>query len=389
MRLLVMSHPCVTATNQQFFADVESATGWAITLVVPGNWRTEYGPIRQVSRWPAFRGTIIPVPVALPGRIPQHVYLGSLARVLRQERPDAIYAHHEPYALATAQLWAANRMSVRAAFGFYSAQNLLRRYPWPIPALERQVHRSSSFAFPLSQAVLDVLRARGYRGPAHVLPLGVDPAFHHPADGTGLRLRLGLHGFVFGFVGRLVPEKGLTNLFQAFAMLGQPDTHLLMVGEGPMRTELQQLARELGIAGQIRWVGYVPHADVAEYYAAMDAVVLPSETRPGRKEQFGRVVIEALACGRPIIGSDVGEIPVLIRETGGGVIFPEGDALALTQAMGHLLTSPALGHRLAEAGARVVAERYTNPAIARTFALHVQAGVSGTLQQRQVSEQRW
>jgi len=383
MRLLVMSHPCITETNQQFFADVEAATGWEITLIVPANWKTEYGHGSGVKRWPAFQGEIVPVPVALPGRIPQHVYLASLSAILRRVDPQVVYAHHEPYAFATAQLRAATASVTRAAFGFYSAQNLNRQYPWPVSSLEQRAYRAASFAFPISRDVLEVLRTKGYRGPAHVLPLGVDPAIHYRTDGRSVRAQYGLDGYVFGFVGRLVPEKGLVALFRAFALLRQPDIRLLMVGEGPMRSELEALAAELGIASQIAWAGYVPHAEIARYYAAMDAAVLPSEIRPGRKEQFGRVITEALACGRPVVGSDIGEIPLLIEETGGGLVFPAGDMHGLAQAMGRMLTEPAQGVAMALVGERVVRDRFSNPAIARTFADCVREACASTRHRNQ------
>ena len=78
-----------------------------------------------------------------------------------------------------------------------------------------------------------------------------------------------------------------------------------------------------GSGERLTFLGYVPHEDVPSYLAHLDLVVLPSETQPNWKEQFGRILIEAMACGTPVLGSDLAEIPSVIRTTGGGRVFAE------------------------------------------------------------------
>jgi glycosyltransferase involved in cell wall biosynthesis len=108
----------------------------------------------------------------------------------------------------------------------------------------------------------------------------------------------------------------------------------------------------------------VSHDAVGEALAASDVVVVPSRTVPRWKEQFGRVIIEALAGGVPVIGSDSGEIPVLIEKTGGGLTFPEGDAVALAGRMEALWRDPALRQDLAEKGRSSVLTNYSLEAVA-------------------------
>ena len=146
LRLLVVSHAAVTPVNQDLFARLEAQHGWQIEIVLPRRWKTEYG-VRSAARWPAFRGPLRPLPVAMNGNIPLHFYLHPLGRVVRRAQPDVVYVHHEPYALATAQvLRAAGRADL--TFGVYGAQNLSKHFPWPVSRWERRVHARADFASP-------------------------------------------------------------------------------------------------------------------------------------------------------------------------------------------------------------------------------------------------
>ena len=104
------------------------------------------------------------------------------------------------------------------------------------------------------------------------------------------------------------------------------------------------------------------HEQMASGYAQLDVVVLPSHSTPTWKEQFGRVIIEALWCGVPVIGSDSGEIPWVIGLTGGGLVFPEGDVGALAARLAELRASPELRRQLADTGRQAVERLFTVPA---------------------------
>jgi glycosyltransferase involved in cell wall biosynthesis len=326
MKLLVVSHPCVVDTNQAFYAEVERLTGWSLTLVVPASWRSEYGLLRP-QRWPTLQGDLLPLAVMGSGNIPLHVYRARFGTLLRRVHPDAIYMHHEPCCLATQQVYHANQATVRAPIGFYAAQNIYKRYPMPLAVLERWVLRRSSFAFPVSVEAETVLRYKGYRGVAPVLPLALDTTVYRPQPDKAALLRgdLGVNSQapVIGYVGRLVEEKGLLMLLDALSELTDIDWQFVLIGEGPQGEELRKRAHDLGLDQRITFVGYVPHGQIAPYLSLFDLLVLPSLTRPHWKEQFGRVLIEAMACETPVLGSDSGEIPAVIAATGGGEIAPE------------------------------------------------------------------
>jgi glycosyltransferase involved in cell wall biosynthesis len=119
----------------------------------------------------------------------------------------------------------------------------------------------------------------------------------------------------------------------------------------------------------------VPHPEAPRYLSAFDALVLPSETQPNWKEQFGRVVVEALASETPVVGTDSGEIPHLLRRTGGGLVVPERAPAALADALAELAVRPDRRATLARRGAEYVRTHLTHAALAHTFASTVERAV--------------
>jgi L-malate glycosyltransferase len=370
MRLLILSHPCVTAINQQFFAAVEELAGWELTIIVPSSFRNDYGAVVRPRRWSGFKGTLIEIPTVMSGHVPLHIYRTLFVDLLTRIGPDAIYAHHEPYAAATVQLYLANSLSVRRPIGFYSAQNIRKRYPLPFHLAERFVYRRSAFALPVSSRVEEVLRAKGYRGRAVVLPLGIDPRVYRPhPEGASLarELRAGTDDLLIGYLGRLTEEKGLRTLLRALTELRSLAWRLVVVGRGAYEEEFLRIARSKKLESRIHAVGFVPHPEAPRYLSAFDLLVLPSETRANWKEQFGRVLVEALACGTPVIGSDSGEIPFVINASGGGLVFREGDAADLARALRELASDPEQRRRLVATGQSYVARHFDNAQIASDF----------------------
>jgi glycosyltransferase involved in cell wall biosynthesis len=179
-----------------------------------------------------------------------------------------------------------------------------------------------------------------------------------------LRRQLGLDRFTVGYVGRFVEEKGIRVLLQALGAVNF-DFQLLMLGRGPLEAEIRSFAAERGWGNRLKLVSGVGHSDMARYQNAMDVIVVPSLTRPFWKEQFGHVIVEALACGVPVIGSDSAEVPNVIA--GAGLVTPEGNVAALTEALNRLAASPNLRQQLGQAGRRRVLENYTNQRIAQTL----------------------
>ena len=370
MKLLVLSHACVVPINQQFFAEIENQTGWEVTIIVPTKWKNDYGKVIKSERWDKFQGKIINIPVLFSGSIPLHMYWAWFIPLLKQLKPDAIYVQHEPYALATMQIYMANALSVRKPITFLSWQNIFKSYPFLFRQIENFVYQQSFIAFPGSSSVENVLRQKGFRGDCQFLPYAADPSIYFPrADVSDLRAKWQIREdeVVVGYLGRIIEEKGFKTLLHALALIVDLPRRLVIVGTGDYEDQVDQIASQLGIKDRVLKLGFIPHNEAPRYLSAFDMLVLPSETQANWKEQFGRVIIEAMACGTPVIGSDSGEIPYLIKKTGGGVIFPESNSEELANRLRQLIANKTLRQELAEQGQKSVSTNYTNASITKRF----------------------
>lgn len=282
---------------------------------------------------------LIPRPLLPLGHL--HVkWFWGLGKIVRHEQPDLLHVEEEPYGLLG---WQAARIAtrLRIPYVFCTTQNIFKTYPQPFRFMERFIHRTAVGATTLNEEAAQILREKGFVKPILVRPQwGVDHRFFHPAAlGCGKRTELGLEKtFVIGYMGRLVPEKGLEDLLEAFQ--GMPEgAALLVVGGGPLAARMESLAKANGSSGhRVLYEPAVPSLKVSTWLSCMDVLVLPSRTRPNWKEQFGCVLAEAMACGLPVIGSSSGEIPRVIKE--GGMIFEEGNARALRGALKDLMADP-------------------------------------------------
>lgn len=319
-------------------------------------------PAEPSTRWPHFL-----VEAWGTGRLSGFAfYPWKLWPLLRSMRPDLIQVDEEPSSLALLEVLLLKPW-LRCPVLFFSWENLPIRYRWPFSAIRYfNLHRADGAIAGTEEAARRLHKA-GFSGPIAVIPqLGVDPEHFHPFRNDPLRRKLGLYTFTIGYIGRIVPEKGLWVLLDALSFL-QGDWQCLLVGEGPIREEWLHQAQRRGIRERVFWTPTVPHAEVPGYLNAMDVLVLPSLTTPRWKEQFGHVLIEAMACGIPVIGSDSGAIPEVIGDA--GLIVPEGNSLALAQAINVLRSSECQRVILGQRGRERVLALYTNEHIChQTFA---------------------
>ena len=139
------------------------------------------------------------------------------------------------------------------------------------------------------------------------------------------------------YLGRLTPEKGIATLLRAAALCTKaPGFRLRIAGDGPQRAELEALAAELGLGERVEFLGFLTGEPLKDALRGCRAVVLPSEWY----ENGPYSVMEALSCGKPVIGSAAGGIPEMVREGETGFLFPPGDEAALAAAMQKLLALP-------------------------------------------------
>ncbi|MCY3719573.1 MAG: glycosyltransferase family 4 protein [Anaerolineaceae bacterium] len=352
MRVLMISRACMAGIYQRKLEEIAARAVELLTLVPP-YWRDGSGTTR-LERLHTRGYRLETTAIRANGHFHLHHY-PELGAALRDFRPDVLHVDEEPYNLAA---WQALRLGRRYGCRtlFFCWQNILRRYPPPFSLGERYVLRGADHAIAGTTGAADVLRAKGYGGPLSVIPqFGVDPQRFRPAGERPSR------PFTIGYFGRFVPEKGLHSLLEALTLLDR-DCHLLAVGDGPLRPHLETMVIQLNLHGRVRLEAAQPSSAMPAQYGRIDALVLPSLTRRNWKEQFGRVLIEAMASGVPVVGSDSGAIPDVIGDA--GLVFPEGDAAALAGKLRRLQREDGLRRHLAQRGRERATLHFTHAGVA-------------------------
>lgn len=293
------------------------------------------------------------------------MYLSGLEGMMRKFQPDILFIDNEPWSTTAAQaVHAARRACPKAKLVVYTSENLERGYGFPFGLFEKYVLGSVPYALTVSEKDgKEVLLKKGYRGKIEYCPLSVDTDRFLRKGPSALRDRLlnGARGvFLAGYIGRCVREKGIGLAFKALKNTGNR-VHLAVIGNGPLENELRCLARELGVAEQVHFTGNVFYAQLPEYINCLDALVLPSLTTPNWKEQFGRVLVESMACEVPVVGSSSGEIPAVIGDA--GLVFRENDAEDLAAKLSVLTGSDGKRLEFGAAGRKRVLEKFSRKSV--------------------------
>ncbi len=361
MRVMMVSKACVVGQYQVKLEELARHPDLELTVVVPPFWRDERG-VLTLERLHTKGYQLLVEPMRLNGQFHLHYY-PTLPRLVKLLKPDIVHIDEEPYNVAT---WLALR-AARAAHAktvFFTWQNLMRRYPAPFSWIESYALRAADYAIAGSEDARIVLRSKGYRGPLSVIPqFGVDPDLFTPApkEGDLPATESNDRPFRIGYTGRLVKEKGVDLLIRAMeGMSGNWTLHIL--GSGPDRGRLERIARKLGIEDRVCFESPLPSYAMSDFFRQLDLCVLPSITRPNWREQFGRVLIEAMACQVPVLGSDCGEIPNVIG--GAGLIFPEGDVGLLRDKIKALWCDPSLRREFGRQGRERVIKHFTQAQVA-------------------------
>jgi glycosyltransferase involved in cell wall biosynthesis len=289
-------------------------------------------------------------------RLPSHVYEkgnpfrffyspSALSRVIEQEKPDIVHVEQEPESINLLQFSLLKlRHGYPLVFVAWEDHNPLN-LGWGFRKLNYAAADAGIFG---NQVAMERAVKLGFRKKMEVIPqYGLDVTYEAGQNG---RDAAGDGRFVAGYAGRLVPEKGVLTLIEATRHM--PDTQVLVAGEGPLASSLQ-------LEPHVRMLGWVPRSEMSSFWSQLDAMVLPSLT-DGKKwvEQFGRVLVEAMAAGVPVIGSDAGRIPDTVGDA--GLIFHEGDAAGLRRALDQLRTNPERRAELREKGLARVQNSYSH-----------------------------
>lgn len=293
---------------------------------------------------------------------------------LRRHRPHVIDMDHEPYSVPCAEI-----ISLRNLFApgvpivMQTAQNILKKYPPPFSFLEKRAFRQVGAAYMCSETVREVLITKGFSKPMQLAPFGVDIEMFRPKENKIDTNKI----FTIGYIGRLLPAKGLMTLVDALVKIKSEKWRLLVVGDGPERQPMESKLAARGLLERCEFTGAVSYDETPEYFQKLDVLVVPTRTTKKIREQFGRVIVEAMACRVPVIGSTCGAIPEVIGDA--GLVFPENDSEELAERLRQIIQDNKLRHDLAQAGGRRVEQNYTWERVAeRIFDLYRRVLKNGT-----------
>ncbi len=348
-RLLVVSPPCHQPINRAVYRELAETHGVAVHLAVPerlhvgGQWRNT-----PQSESTAYSLSLHPIS-GTHGRLQKMHGLAEVAarwrptHVLIDSDPASLMVREAAHACPDAQIWALTAENLRTRYFSECAAGIarfnLRRAAAPLLKLGLRllVHPRVDRVFTLSRDGSRVMAAVGFTDRVTQIPLGFDPALFCIQDVAHIaatRARLGLQAPTIAYFGRLTPEKGVHLLIEALAQMRNRPWQLLIDRFCDYPTAYVETIRSridaLTLHDRVVYFD-AHHEQMPDYMNAADIVVLPSLSTPRWKEQYGRVLPEAMACGKRVIGSDSGAIPELVA--GYGRIVAEGDVAKLRDAL--------------------------------------------------------
>ncbi len=349
-RLLTIAHSYAVALNRRLAHELArvGVDRWSVTAVAP---RFLHGDLRAIRFEPHPDDGNIRLEV-LPFHLSRRIHLAwygrGFAPILR-EPWDLVHCWEEPYVVAGFQV--ARRTARACTLVYATHQNISKRYPPPFNWFEQYALARCAGWTSCGQTATSVLRARGYDAVPHrAIPLGVDLEHFRPdaARRQEIRRRLAWSEAgapVVGYLGRFNQVKGVDRLMRILDATRSP-WRALFVGGGPLEPALRAWGARW--SDRVRVATEVPHDDVPMYLNAMDLLCAPSQTTAHWREQQGRMLVEAFACGVPVVGSDSGEIPVIVGNA--GRVVSEDDERAWVDAVTQLVADPPLRQAFVERG---------------------------------------
>lgn len=356
MKVLYVWHSLVEPEYQKILHALKNA-GVDVLGILPSGW-TEGGRDLNAGSLPSDLFRVFPI--IGKNRINRFFFpdiLGVL-KTIRDFRPDIVHLVEEPSSLVNLEFLTLLQLaSPRTKIVVQSFENILSRRKFYSQAIERIVLSGADCLVTVPHEGIDLWEKKGFSKRILQIPLGIDLQTFSPSKGKDVQEQSASQSLKVGYVGRLVNEKGIYDLFEACSSLAKAGYSLSLSyrGNGPERENLERRIRADTSSLAIQVSSALPVSELKEFYRSLDVLALPSRTTPTWKEQFGRVIVEAMACGIPVIGSSSGEIPNVIGN--GGMVFDEGNVLALEECLKKLLLSPGLRNELSQ-NARKKAEQY-------------------------------
>lgn len=369
MNVLMISKALVVGAYQKKLEEMARFEDVNLTVVVPPLWGENYLEKVYTKGY-----ELVVSDIAFNGNFHTHFY-PELKKIISRVKPDVVHIDEEPYNFAT---FHAMRLAQKAGAKtvVFTWQNLNRAYPPPFSWMEKYVLNRADALIVGNAEAKTVWQAKGYTGLMPQIPqFGVDPAifYRHQhvrrVSKPSVILRRSARrpsqpALTIGYVGRLVEEKGVELLIRAASELTGPwNLKVLGIGSNADRQRYDRMAQWLGIESRVTFDHPLPSTHLPNYLSGLDTLVLPSMSRPNWKEQFGRVLIEAMACEVVTVGARSGAIPEVIGDA--GLLFEEGNVAALKSTLQRLIDDVPLLESLRQAGKQRVLDHYTHAAIAR------------------------
>ncbi len=385
-KILIVDHHAIHLQGRGLYQELAKTEGYTLRVIAPRVWR-EYGLTNYFDAFAhlpgnaetltgnnartltSAHGTLSVIPSSLLfGGKPHRNFYCRLARELRTFRPDILLVNSEPEGfLACQAIFLCGIFRLETEVLFTTWRNMRYgdpgvpfpvKWPWLSRLIENYVLPRAAHGIAHSPSATGIFQSRRFNRMSYIPPWVDVERFsgdsgkqgvHTGGYATPAKLRV-------GFVGRLVREKGVDLLVKALQDAGFAFS-LTIVGDGPEKGRLERLVHASGLSEHCTFLLPVPQDAIPDVMQRFDVLVLPSRGRSGWKEQFGRVLIEAMASGVVVIGSDSGDIPEVIG--GAGCIFREEDSEVLRTILQRLAGDERLRQTYKEAGIRRVTDEYS------------------------------
>lgn len=367
MNILVISHTYIASINRDKWKVLANQhPDISLTVLIPRSWPTHmfHHHAENLEQENLSNCTFIALNTVRPGNELLYGYkFLALLSLLKKINPDVIHVEQGAHAYSYFQaMVCAKLLRLKSKFCFFTWINWEQKHSWKYNLgwkfIEWFTRRHTNGIIAGNHDAAKLLKKNYPTLPIAVLPqLGVNTQIFTPAFKET--------NHIIGYIGRLVEEKGIMHLLKAFEQLHPlfPSWQLLIVGSGSHKKTLIDFVATHHLASYVDFFDPVPHEKIATLLKSIGILVLPSYDTPSWKEQFGHVLIEAMACKIPVIGSTGGEIPNVVQNA--GLVFDQTNVTQLKNCLEKLMSRDEERKVVGEQGYHKVNQEFTHDSIAK------------------------
>lgn len=370
MKVLICWHGAVEQSYRRLFDEI-SGHGVGLRIIAPREW-SEGGRLQKFAEGNEKYGKLI-LKTAFTDHVRAFFYPNALkiVRDIKEFNPDIIHVMEEPFSLAAYEMLLLKKLArSKAKTILFSFENIDNRQGFPYSVFQSYCLKKADAIIVVPEESQGLWKKRGFKKTVAKIHLGIDSTLYkrlpkeRASEITGIKPD-GV--FNVGYSGRLVKEKGVQTVLEALSGLVEKGKafDFYIAGSGAYKDSIDRKIKELGVVDRVHFLGALEQSALPAFYSSIDALVLPSLTTPQWKEQFGRVLAEAMACGTPVIGSSSGEIPNVIDRA--GLVFKEGDPGELAGCIERLMSDQELRAELVERGLEKASNEYSWESVARQY----------------------